>query len=174
MKDEAKTQLTKILGAYDDKLAEAERIDAANRAAQAAFPERFAALKAEIIRPAIQEFADALNGRGHEVTVREQEESSSAVGGVTFAAISLRIVPKPFTKKSADTNKSFIEVTFAANRSERKITVSSINTLINSGGSLGKRGEYDVSAVNADVVGNHVLQALQEAFAGPGQDGRGR
>src|SRR5438552_4502159 len=126
MKDEAKNQLTKILGLYDEKLAEAERIEAATRAAQAAFPERFASLKSQIIRPAIQEFADVLNASGHEVTVREQEESSSAVGGVTFAAISLRIVPKPFARKTSETNKSFIEITFAANRSERKITVSSI------------------------------------------------
>jgi hypothetical protein len=166
MKDDAKNQLKKILATYDEKLAEVARVDAANRAAQAAFPVRFATLRTETIRPAIQEFADALNGRGHEATVREQEESSSTAGGVTFATISLRVIPKPFVHKSAEANKSFIEVSFSANRNERKITVSSTNTMINSGGSLGKRGEYELDLLTADVVVGHVIQALQEALAG--------
>ena len=38
MKDEAKTQLAKILGDYDAKLAETARVDAETRAANAAFP----------------------------------------------------------------------------------------------------------------------------------------
>jgi hypothetical protein len=164
MKNDAKNLLKKILGSYDQKLAEEERLAAEKRAADAAFPDRFATLKTSTIRPAIQEFADVLNGHGHEVTAREQQESSSTAGGVSYAAISLRIIPKPFAHKSAETNKSFIEITFSANRSERKITVSSTNTMINSGGSLGKRGEYEIDAVTTDVVADHVLQTLQEAL----------
>jgi len=143
----------------------AERLDAANRAVHAAFPKRFATLKTETIRPALQEFADVLNGCGHEVTVREQEASSSSVGGVALATISLRITPKPFAHKStAETNRNFIEITFSANRSERKITVSSTSTMISSGASLGKRGEYEMGAVTADIVVGHVLQTLREAL----------
>jgi hypothetical protein len=167
MKDQAKKQLDAILGAYDAKLAEVARVDEAKRAAQAAFPARFATARTETIRPAIQEFADALNALGHEATANEQEESSSTAGGVTSASVSLKIIPKPHARKPADANKkSFIEITFAANRAERKVVVSSTNTLINSSGSLGKRGEYEVDEVTGDVVAHHVLQALQEAFAG--------
>ncbi|HEY8041950.1 MAG TPA: hypothetical protein VIF15_19240 [Polyangiaceae bacterium] len=165
MKDEAKNKLGQILGAYDEKLAEIDRREAASRAAQAAFPERFATLRTRTIRPVIEEFADVLNGRGHQATAREQEESSSTVGGVLSAAISLRIIPRPFVHKSTDTNKSFIEITFSANRNERKITVSSTNTMTASVGNLGKRGEYELDAVTADVVAEHVLQILQEALA---------
>jgi hypothetical protein len=166
MKDEAKDQLKKILGTYDERLAERERVEAAKRAAEAAFPARFVTLMTETIRPVIHEFVEVLNGRGHEATVREQEESSTGVSGVTSAAISLRVVPKPFAHKSKEANKVFIEITFSANRSERKIIVSSTNTLINSGGSLGKRGEYEIGALSADVVADHLLQALKEALAG--------
>ena len=104
MKNEAKSQLTKILGEYDAKLAEAERVDAAKRAADAAFPERFVAFKTEIIRPALEEVAEMLNNRGHEASIREQEESSSTAGGVKLASVSLRLVPKPFAHKSSDPN----------------------------------------------------------------------
>ena len=166
MKDEAKSQLKKIIGDYDEKLAEAERIDAANRAARAAFPGRFVTLKTETIQPAIQEIADILNERGHKASVREQEESSSAEGGVKSAAISLRIVPKPFAHKSAETNAIAIEIMISANRSERKVAVSSTNTMLNQGGSVGKRGEYEIEAVTADVVASHVIQTLNEAFRG--------
>jgi len=167
MKDDAKSQLTKIIGDYDAKLAEAERLEALKRAAHAAFPERFAAFKTATIRPALQEIADMLNERGHEASVREQEESSSAVGGVKSAAVSLRIVPKPFAHKSIEPNSTTIEITFSANRAERKVTVSATNTMMSHGGSVGKRGEYDIDVMTSDVVSGHVIQTLGDAFGGP-------
>jgi vancomycin resistance protein YoaR len=166
MKDEAKTQLKKIIGDYDARLAESERVDAVNRAANAAFPERFVAFKTKTIRPALQEIADLLNERGHEATVREQEESSSTAGGVKSAAVSLRVIPKPFAHKSTEPNPTSIEVTFAANRSDRTVTVSSTNTMLSHGGSVGKRGAYEIDAVTVDVVASHVIQTLHDAFGG--------
>ncbi len=164
MKTEAKQQLEKILGTYDEKVAEEERKVAAKRAADLAFPERFATLRAETIRPAIKSFVDVLCGHGHEAVAREQEESTSTIAGISFAAISLRMTPKPFAFKSADGNRSFIEVTFSANRTERKVTVSSTNTIVNSNGGMGKRGEYEIDAMTAEVVSDHVLRTLQEAL----------
>lgn len=166
MKSDAKSQLKKIIGDYDDKLAATERIDKANREAHAAFPARFVALKTETIQPAIQEIADMLNERGHEASVREQDESSSAVGGVKSAAITLRVVPKPFAGRAGEANPITIEITFSANRSGRKVTVSSTNTMIGHAGNIGKRGEYEIDAVTADVVAIHVIQTLAEAFGG--------
>jgi hypothetical protein len=165
MKDEAKKRLKQILGAYDERLAAIERQEAASRAAKAAFPERFSALKKELILPVLKELVEVLSGSGHEATAHEQEESSSTAGGVTSAAIGLRVIPKPFAGKPSDTKKSFIEIMFSANRSERKIVVSSTTTIINSGGTVGKRGEYEIEMVTADVVVDHVLQTLEKAFA---------
>ncbi|HWL84167.1 MAG TPA: hypothetical protein VNO21_00010 [Polyangiaceae bacterium] len=164
MKDDVKNRLNGILGSYDEKLAEIERRDTAIRAARESFPERFAVLKTKTIRPVLDEFAAALNARGHDAAAREQEESSSAAGGVAFAAVILRIIPKPFARKS-ETNNNFIEVAFSANRAERKITVASTNTIANSGGSRGKRGEYEIDSVTTEIVEGHVLQTLQEALA---------
>jgi hypothetical protein len=164
MKDEAKSQLKRIIDGYDARLAEAARIDAEKRAAQAAFPERFLTFKKETIRPVLQEIADMLNDCGHEASVREQDESSSAAGGVKSSAVSLRIIPKPFAHKSNEANPVTIEVTFSANRSERKIMVSSTNTMIGHGGNVGKRGEYELDAVTTEIITNHVIQTLTEAF----------
>jgi len=165
MRDDAKQQLKTILGNYDEKLADVERRDVAMRAAYAAFPERFAALKKDLIRPALQEFVEMLDSHGHQATAREQEESSSTAGGVTSAAISLRIIPKPFAHRSVEANNSCIEITFSANRAEQKIVVSATNTILNARGSLGKRGEYDLESFNADIIAGHVLKTLQEALA---------
>jgi hypothetical protein len=38
--------------------------------------------------------------------------------------------------------------------------------MMRQGGSIGKRGEYEIDAVSVDVVANHVIQALSEAFGG--------
>jgi hypothetical protein len=167
MKDDAKSQLKKIIGDYDEKLAEVERVDKAKREAHAAFPARFVTLKTETIQPAIQEIADMLNERGHEASVRDQEESSSAGGGVKSAAVSLRVVPKPFAHKSTETNPVTIEIMFSANRTERKITVSSTNTMTSHGGSVGKRGQYEIDGVTPDVVASHVIETLNDAFVRP-------
>jgi hypothetical protein len=167
MKDDAKTRLKQILSDYDAKLAESERVEKERREAQAAFPARFVSLKTEIIQPAINEIADMLNEGGHVASVREQEDSSTAEGGVKSAAISLRVVPRPFAAKATEVNAVAIEVTFSANRSVRKVAVSSTNSMINHGGTVGKRGEYEIEALTADIVTTHVLQTLSEAFGGP-------
>src|SRR5580704_3605526 len=140
MKADVINQLKHLIGAYDEKLAETERAEASKRAAQTAFPTRFTTLKTETIRPTLQEFLEVLNSSGHEATLTEQEESSTTAGGVQWAAISLRVIPKPFAHKSKPTNPIAIEVTFSANRNDGKLTVSSTNTMSSAGGSLGKRG----------------------------------
>jgi hypothetical protein len=164
MKSEAKNQLEEVLGAYDARHIEEERATAAKRAADAAFPTRFATLRAETLRPAIQEVIDLLIVHGHAATAIEQEESSTTTGGFSHAAITLRISPKSFAHKGPETNKPFIEIMFSANRSERKITVSSTNTTINSNGNVGKRGEYEIDTMTADVVAEQVIRTLQEAL----------
>ena len=164
MKVEAKSELKKIIGDYDDKLAEAERVGAARRAAHAAFPERFVTLRREVIKTTAQEIADMLNERGHSASVREQDESPTVEGMVKYASATLRIVPKPFAQKAAEASAISIEITFSANRSERKVTVSSTNTMLNHGGTVGKLGEYEINAVTADIVAQHVIQTLNDAF----------
>jgi hypothetical protein len=165
MNADVKSQLKQVLGAYDVKLAELERVEAAKRATQAAFPERFTRLKTETIRPALQEFADVLNAGGHEATVKDENESSTTASGIRWSAIWLRIVPKPFAHEArAQTSPSAIEVTFSANRNDGKITVSSTNTMSGTAGSVGKRGSYEIDALTADVIATHVLKTLEEAF----------
>jgi hypothetical protein len=164
MKSEVKSQLEKVLGAYDARRVEEEHAAAVKRAADEAFPGRFAKLRGETLRPALQEFVEVLGRHGHEATVTEQEESSTTTGGFAHAAIALRIHPKPFAHKSAETNKAFIEIAFAANRNERKIVVSSSNTTMNATGNLGKRGEYELEAMTPDVVAEQVTRTLQESL----------
>src|SRR5450631_273535 len=166
MKAEVKTQLKQIIVAYDEKLAEIKHVAEAKRAAQVAFPGRFTTLKRETIRPTLEEFADTLNSSGHKASVNDLKETATTESGIHWAAISLRIVPRPFLSDATQTNPSAIELTFLANRNDGKITVSSTNTISNAGGSLGKRGGYELDAVTSDVVADHVLQALQEAFGG--------
>jgi len=38
--------------------------------------------------------------------------------------------------------------------------------MVNHGGNVGKRGEYEIAAMTADVVTAHVIQTLSEAFGG--------
>jgi hypothetical protein len=164
MKNEIKNELKAILGKYDGRLLEEERAVAATRAAEEAFPARFATLRTETLRPVMQELVELLGTHGHSATVIEREESSTTVGGFSHAAISLRINPKLLAGKPPEGDKTFIEIAFAANRRERKVTVSSTNTAIHSSGNVGKRGEYLIEVLTADVVAEEVTRTLQEAL----------
>jgi len=39
--------------------------------------------------------------------------------------------------------------------------------MVSHGGSVGKRGAYELEAMTADVVATHVIQTLGDAFVGP-------
>ncbi|MGH7440614.1 MAG: hypothetical protein ACRENE_33400, partial [Polyangiaceae bacterium] len=141
-----------------------DRLDTAKRAAEAEFPGRFAALRAQTIRPALQEFVDVLSAHCYESAIGEQDESSTTTGGVSLAAISLHVIPRSSSARTTEASKTFVDVTFSANRNERKVIVSSTNTMMHSNGAIGKRGEYELESLTAEVVAKHVLETLQDAL----------
>jgi hypothetical protein len=163
MKKDALDELRQLLNSYGDRLSESERRAAAHKEAHEMFPARFLELKAKTIQPVLTEFVDELQKEGHYASVRDLEEGHRD-GAFASASITLRIVPKPYASKASEAGGSSIETVFSANRAEQKVVVSCNNTVFATGGSRGKRCEYDLATVTADVVAEQVLLTLKEAF----------
>ena len=170
MKDEAKKQLKRILAVYDERLAETERVEAERRAAKEAFPVRFAALKKDTILPILEEFAEAYSPDKYWLTTAkatEQDESSSTAGVTSDRRSGCASFPSCSGRRRRIRRRASSRFRSRPNfLSERKVVVSSTNTLINSGGGVGKRGEYELETLTGDVVVGHVMQTLEEALVG--------
>ncbi len=163
MDQDAKNELTSILVAYRERVVEGRAREANVKAARAAFVEAFVRVKAEIIRPVLEEFVLHLNEAGHQATLTDQKESSDRNGQFSPASMALRVVPiRIGDTPLAPSGGTRIEVTFSANEPTMKVVVSSSN---NANGAIGKRGDYELAGLDKRFVETHVLKTIHEAFA---------
>jgi hypothetical protein len=163
MDEEARNELKSILTTYRARLVDSQEREAKIKTARAAFVEAFRSLKAERIGPVLEEFVVQLNEAGHPASVVDQQEASDRNGHFTPASIALRIVPARIGDMAPmPSGNTRIEVTFSANQHTMKVLVSSTN---NSNGTIGKRGDYELSELTTAFVENNVLKTIREAFA---------
>jgi hypothetical protein len=163
MDQQAKEELKSILTAYQERLADGRAREAKVKAARAAFVEAFHKAKTDTIGPVLEEFAVQLNEAGHSASVLDQKEASDRNGRFTPSSVSLQIAPARMGDMAlVPAGGARIEVTFSAHDQTMKVVVSSSN---NSNGSLGKRGEYELSELTSGFVAGHVLKTIREAFA---------
>lgn len=161
MDDDAKRELQSLLAAHKARLVEGQNREAQKKAEQRAFVDGFRSLKAEKIRPVLEEFVAQLTEHGHTASIVDQEESAS--GRFTPASIGLRVVPARMgDAPPGHSNIVRVEITFSANQATMKVSVSSSN---NANGSIGKRGEHDLSELTDAFVVSNVLRTIREAFA---------
>jgi len=163
MDEAAKSELKGILATYRARLVDSQDREAKLRTGRASFIEDFRTLKAERIGPVLEEVVVQLNEEGHQASVIDQQEASDRNGHFTPSSIALRIVPARMGDPSvAPSNTARIEVTFSANQHTMKVLVSSSN---NANGTMGKRGEYDLTELTQEFVVSNVLKTIREGFA---------
>ena len=94
MADYLRDELDKLLNRYDEQrrvvLAREQKV----KEEDALFVSRFAELRRSVIRPAFEVAAAILAGRGHKVSITEQEFAVGAASKITEAGISIHIVPE--------------------------------------------------------------------------------
>ena len=163
MDPEAKNELTSILTAYRARLLDSQDRETKIKAARVNFVEAFRNLKADKIRPVLDEFVAQLNEAGHQASVVDQQEASDRNGQFTPASITLRIVPARIGEVvGSSTASTRVEITFSANQHTMKVLVSSSN---NSNGAIGRRGDHDLGELTSTFVENNVLKTIRDAFA---------
>jgi hypothetical protein len=141
------------------------RVEAARREAERRMIERriflaeFSERMRTVIRPTMEQVGDLLTSRGHEFEITEEEESVEANGKTANAAITLRIYP--YAERPAHTQLGGCpHLAIRANSPRNTIYVHESIMMPGSGGHAGTAGEYELDAVTADMVEQHILSVL--------------
>ena len=148
---------------YEKKLKEHEKIRVSVRSEEEAFLDEFKRLRADVIRPAMEEIGNQLEARGHEVAISEREESTDSRGRTEDAKITMSFFPSD-VERSVFRPDCTPSISFLTIGYKRKIRIHASNIMPNRGGSGGPRGEFDTAEITGDFVEAQVLKLLKEIF----------
>jgi hypothetical protein len=151
-------ELGRMLDRYDEV-----RRDAASRklrveSDQASFLKGFADLRREVLRPVFESAGAILKERGHGFRITEEEFALDAGGKAAEASIGLRVDPAGMEAlaQADDHLRSFSFTT----RHYNKTIWMSFGAAMNAGGSLGSKGAYQLSQLNAELVEAELLKFI--------------
>jgi hypothetical protein len=158
MQEMLKSELERLLDAYDQKQDEALREAQRQREEGDAFVDAFRRLRAEVIRPGMEEVGETLRVRGHEYRIGEDDEGVARDGRPRSARIILTVTPV----RARSGEAAAPAVAFAASRRRRKVCVYLRLTAANDSS---PRAEYDLDRITPGLVEAELLAALKEIFA---------
>ncbi len=162
---EIKKNLSSVLDDYDRGIGERQQAVKKTTIEEVSFVEEFKRLRAEVIRPILEEFGGELRQRGHEYEIKESESGKDDQGRTLPAYIGMAVYPKDFkrsefTKLGADTPW----VGFTAWTYEKKIAFGSSNIMPGRGGSSGSSSEHKIEELTHDLVMQQVAKGLKRIF----------
>ncbi len=123
----------------------------------------FRKLRAEVIKPALQELSDYVKGKGLNASVEENEETQDSEGRTRAAAISI-VFTLPETRGYARTSE-YPNVSFRASRSEMRVTVGESTIGPGRGGHSGGAGSFQLQEVTKELVREKTLAVLREIIS---------
>jgi hypothetical protein len=157
MNEKTRDQLDALL-ASNAKKVHASQVEAnTKRQEEDSFLEEFKRLRAQVIRPVMQEFYDKLNGCGHDCNITEREEAVDPRRGTTSAQIELAVIPKG---KKRISNNPYPCVSFSTVTYKKLILHYKSNCL--GSGSAGPVAEHPLSAFTPEFVEGCILGMLKE------------
>lgn len=150
MAGDLRAALEKLLDDYDERRREVAAREQKVKDEDALFVARFAELRKSVIRPAFEAAAAILAGRGHKVSIAEQEFSVGAGSKVTEAAISLHLVPTGTPAAARDEPARSLSI---STRHYGKVVS------INAGKPLeGAKGSYTLERIDRQLVEEELLR----------------
>jgi hypothetical protein len=93
MSERLRSGLATLLDQYDAARRAVETRKHAAKAEETVFLERFAELRASVVRPVFEAVGALLKERGHAFSIREAEYAAASDGRTTEAVIELRVAP---------------------------------------------------------------------------------
>ena len=166
MKDNNKSKLSQILGAFEANRAAAKKETDRLKTEHELFLEAFAEKARSVIRPAMEDVAEQLRAGGHGAAIVEQLETRDDQGHAHNAGITLSMFPlgeKPGYPNEHDCP----HVAVMANAHSNSVYVHESTMMHGRGGHAGGAGEYLLEQISTDLVEQHILKVLSEAMGTP-------
>ncbi len=144
-----------------DNYESARRADEARkeqaRQDEAAFLERFARLRREVVRPVFEAAGEILRCRGHAAIIREVE-FDALDGKPTEAMIELRVTPAGM-EHAANADRHLQELSFSTRHYNRTVCIT--NGAVPQSGSLaGSQGAHMLGQIDAQLVEEELLKLM--------------
>jgi hypothetical protein len=164
MREVIKAQLDQLLDDYDQKRAEAQRLEQKIKEDEQAFLAAFKKVCDTIIRPCMQEVGETLRRRGHDYQIMEEEEALGRDGTARAPRIIINILPaRPDNPKARHGLSPALAL--AASKRKRKVRIHTRSMMPNQSGWSGLRGECDLAQVSPAMVEMELIMLLREVFA---------
>jgi hypothetical protein len=159
MKDETKDKLRGIFDAYDKKQSEARKEQAKIKTEKKLFLENFAKKVQDVISPALDELAEAIESRGHGCEISTKQESQDAQGLTQSAQICMLIFPNSQRSQYGGTHEGS-SISFIADSQGEKVWIHTA-MMLRRGGSA---NEYLLENITKEIVESEVVHLLAECF----------
>jgi hypothetical protein len=156
-----KDTLGKVLDGYDERRRAVLEREQQQKAQDAAFLQRFAELRASVIRPVFEEAGAVLAARGHGFSVTEQE-FTSGLGTVAEAAITLRIAPAGMASPMHDDHGRSFSI---STRHYNKTVWINSGRAMAAGGIAGSKGAQPLEEVTREAVEEALIRFVGEVVA---------
>jgi hypothetical protein len=157
MSERLRTELASMLDIYETARRIAEASEQQAQADEAAFLERFARLRREVVRPVFEAAGEILRSRGHGSLIREVEFNVSD-GKPTEALIALLVTPAGM-ENTASADRHRQELSFSTRHYSRIVCIT--NGAVPQSGSLaGSHGTHTVAQINAQLVEEELLKLM--------------
>ena len=159
MKDETKNKLRGIFDAYDKKQSEAGKEQAKIKTEKKLFLENFAKKVQDVIQPALDELAEAIESRGHGCEISTQKALQDTQGRTQSAQIRMLIFPNSRRSQYGGTHEES-SISFIADSQEEKVWIHT-SMMLGRGGSA---TEYLLENITKEIVESEVVHLLAECF----------
>ena len=159
-----RTNLAKMLDAYDQRRSADVAREQKTKDDDALFLTKFAGLRRDVVRPVFEQAGALLAERGHAFEITEEEFVAAAAGrAMREAGISLRIAPAGMAAQlhAGDHERSLSITT----RHYNKTVWISAGRALDSGGIAGAKGAYPLDKVDQQLVEEAVLKFVGVVMA---------
>jgi hypothetical protein len=157
MSERLQTELGSMLDDYEAARRTADERKQQAQADEAAFLERFARLRREVVRPVFEAAGEVLRSRGHGSVIREVEFSASE-GTPTEALIALLVTPAGM-EHTASADRHRQELCLSTRHYNRIVCIT--NGAVPQSGSLaGGQGTHTVAQIDTQLVEDELLKLM--------------
>jgi len=161
MEAKTKAKITGILDAFDAKKERAREESEKRTSDHELFLERFKEKCLTVVRPVMEEIAEALKERGHRAEVTESNETMDHDKKRIPAQIMLTFFPAGAKSGASYDRPQLSLVAKGANR----VYFHESTMLPSSGGHAGSAGEFNLDEIDAGLVTSKIVTVLEQTLA---------
>ena len=159
MNKEDKSHLESIMDKFEQRMAKSKDVKDQRQSEEDIFCMEFKRIRAQVIRPAMEDIGNQLKARGYNSEISEVGDERSKRDAKITMRMTIGGVPS-----SAYAPENTVLVSFS-HTGHTAISIHASTPLQNKRGFPGQRGSFAASEITTDLVEKKILEVLEEVFS---------